>query len=228
MNVRVCESAVIVFTPTQFLCRILPHTRTFCTFSIPPPQSPTLWVPWTTFCLFIINALLISPSASWPFILVSMGMTQILGLFGAPWPGPALSDCGSLASTCLDWRWHRLEQLRKARVSKCSVRGSLNLSIWGCPCMAWYLLWPRYVTQPCFDNKMFFFIVFFDVSLHLVQQGRPDSNLLEQITSMSFPATISSCALFCVPRCCCNSEMKSDSAFWEDLHYRIFLTWLRN
>ena len=42
-----------------------------------------------------------------------MGMTQNRDLFGAPWPGPALLDCGSLASTRLGWHSDRLEQLRE-------------------------------------------------------------------------------------------------------------------
>lgn len=41
-----------------------------------------------------------------------MGMTQIPDLFCAPWPGPALLDCGSLASTRLSWHSDRSEQLR--------------------------------------------------------------------------------------------------------------------
>lgn len=83
---------------TQLPC----STRTYCTFSIPCSQSPASLVLWTTFCLFIINALLISTSlqrAGWPFIQVSMRMTQIPDLFGAPWPGPALLDRGSPAFT---------------------------------------------------------------------------------------------------------------------------------
>lgn len=42
-----------------------------------------------------------------------MGMTQNHDLFGAPWPGPSLLDCGSLASTRLGWHSDRLEQLRE-------------------------------------------------------------------------------------------------------------------
>lgn len=93
-------------THTQSFFTPLQHTRTFCTVSIPSCQSPVLLVPWTSFCLFFINAVLISTSpqrAAWPFIQVWMGMTQIPDLFGALWPGPALLDCGSLATARLGW-----------------------------------------------------------------------------------------------------------------------------
>lgn len=79
-----CEFADIGHTHTQFLHNPAAHQNILHLLYSLLAISSVLLVPWTTFCPFIINALLTSTSpqrAVWPFILVSMGMTQIPDLF---------------------------------------------------------------------------------------------------------------------------------------------------
>lgn len=135
-----CTQAHSFFTTLQ-------HTRTFCTFSVPSCQSPALLALWTTFCLFIVNALLISTSpqrAAWPFIQVWMGMTQIPDPLGAPWPGPALWDCGLPLHASPGTQTGK-NSWEMARTPKCTTGGPINplQTCWGSPSMIWCLMWPE-------------------------------------------------------------------------------------
>lgn len=83
---QTCSTSTAFLLPVLF--SVFLSLQTLCM------QTQTIWTlctlldPWTAFCLFIIIALLINTSpqrASWLFIPVSKGMTQIRDPFGALW-----------------------------------------------------------------------------------------------------------------------------------------------
>lgn len=81
--------------PQETCCRPLEHFATFL-----PPSANFLFL--CRLCLSLQFTADGSPQrASWQFIEVSMGVTQIPNL---PWPGPALWDRSSFTSTCTSWQ----------------------------------------------------------------------------------------------------------------------------
>lgn len=81
-------------------CRPLEHFVTFL-----PPSANFLFLCHLS--VFRYNSRLTGASpqrTSWQFIEVSMGVTQIPNLPGAPWLGPAHLDRCSFTSTCTSWQ----------------------------------------------------------------------------------------------------------------------------